>query len=75
MQKLITIYLDREGYRIRGERSPGQGHGIVQEHLENYLAEGWSIRSIAGTGGAGAGTSAGTTEVGCGWVIVILEKP
>lgn len=72
MQKLITIYLDREGYRIRGERSPDQSHGIVEEHLEDYLAAGWEIKSIAG-GGAGGGTSVG--GLGCGWVVVLLEKP
>lgn len=71
MQKLVTIYLDREGYRMSGRRSPSQSHGTVQEHLENYLAEGWSIKSIAGAGGGGAGS----TEVGCGWVVVLLEKP
>ncbi|MFB2976502.1 hypothetical protein [Microseira sp. BLCC-F43] len=72
MQKLVTIYLDREGYRILGKRSPEQSHGIVQEHLEDYLAAGWEIKSIAG-GGAGAGE--GTGSIGCTWVVVLLEKP
>ena len=76
MQKLVTIYLDREGYRISGRRSPSQSHGIVQEHLENYVAEGWSIKSIAGAGGGGAGGGgAASAELGCGWVVVLLEKP
>jgi hypothetical protein len=66
MQKLVTIYLDRESYRIPGQRSPEQSHGSMQEHLENYLAEGWSITSIAGAGGG--------TKAGCGWIVVVLEK-
>jgi hypothetical protein len=68
---LITIYLDREGYRIPGQRSPTQSHGIVQEHLENYLAEGWSIKSLAAAGGGGG---ADTGHMGCGWVVIVLEK-
>lgn len=72
MQKLVTIYLDREGYRIRGERSPEQSHGIVEEHLEDYLAAGWEIKSIAGAGGGGTESVGG---LGCGWVVVLLEKP
>jgi hypothetical protein len=74
MQKLVTIYLDREGYRIRGQRSPYQSHSIVEEHLDNYLTAGWEIKSIAGAGGGGGGGD-GTGAVGCGWVVVLLEKP
>lgn len=67
MQKLVTIYLDREGYRIPGKRSPSQSHGVVQEYLENYLPEGWSIKLIAGAGGGGGGAgSTMTHEAGCG---------
>jgi len=73
MQKLITIYLDREGYRIQGKRSPLQSHGVVQEYLQNYLAEGWSIKSIAEAGGGGGGSTM-THEAGCGWVVVVLEE-
>ena len=73
MQKLITIYLDREGYRIQGQRSPGQSHGIVQEHLQEYLDAGWTVKSITGAGGGGGGGSSG--NAGCGWAIVLLEKP
>jgi hypothetical protein len=63
MQKLVTIYLDRASYKITGRRSPEQSHGVVQEHLESYLAEGWSIKLIAGAGGMVSG-----------WVVVVLEK-
>ena len=72
MQKLVTIYLDREGYRARGQRSPEQSHGTVEEHLEDYLVRGWEITSITGAGGGGAGDS--ITPHGCGWVVVLLEK-
>ncbi|KAM3100818.1 hypothetical protein ACKFKG_00330 [Phormidesmis sp. 146-35] len=72
MQKLVTIYLDREGYRIPGKRSPEQSHGTVQEHLEDYLAAGWEIKSITGAGGGGAGDS--VNPHGSGWIAVLLEK-
>lgn len=72
MQKLVTIYLDREGYRIPGKRSPEQSHGVVAEHLDNYLSQGWLIKSIVGAGGGGGDTVAG---FGCGWLAVLLEKP
>lgn len=67
MQKLVTIYLDQEGYRIQGQRGLAQSHGIVQEHLDKYLDMGWEVKAITGAGGGGANT-------GCGWVVVLLEK-
>ena len=70
MEKLLTIYLDREGYRVRGERSPDQSHGVVQEHLAEYMKKGWRVKMITGAGGAGASTG----SIGCGWVVVVLEK-
>ncbi len=72
MQKLITIYLDREGYRIKGQRSPEQSHGTVEEHLTDYLAAGWEIKSIVGAGGGGGGDT--LRGVGCGWFAVLIEK-
>jgi hypothetical protein len=51
-------YLDREGYRVSGKRSPEQSQGTVQEHLEKHLEAGWEIKEI--TGG--------------GWVVVLLEE-
>jgi hypothetical protein len=68
MQKLLTIYLDREGYRVKGQRSPG--HGIVQEHLSEYLQKGWKVKMVSGAGGAGGGAG----SIGCGWVVVVLEQ-
>ena len=70
MEKVLTIYLDREGYRVRGERSPDQSHGVVQEHLAEYMKKGWRVKMITGAGGAGTSTG----NIGCGWVVVVLEK-
>ena|GEM_PF-622824 len=69
-QALITIYLDREGYRITGKRSPEQSHGTVQEHLQDYLTDGWEIKAITGAGGGGTNVA----SIGCGWIAVVLEK-
>ncbi|MDJ0719411.1 MAG: hypothetical protein QNJ54_35200 [Prochloraceae cyanobacterium] len=70
MQKLVTIYLNNEGYRVKGKRSPDQSHGFVEEHLEDYLTAGWEIKLITGTGGAN-----NYGVVGCSaWAIVLLEK-
>ena len=44
MEKVLTIYLDREGYRVRGQRSPQQSHGVVQEHLAEYMKKGWRVK-------------------------------
>ncbi|MEM9818419.1 MAG: hypothetical protein AAF827_18700 [Cyanobacteria bacterium P01_D01_bin.6] len=71
MQKLVTIYLEREGYRLSGKRSPEQSHGVVQEHLQEYLDAGWTVTSMSGAGGGGGG--AGNIG-GCGWALVLLEK-
>ena len=71
MQKLITVYLDREGYRIRGQRSPSQSHRVIEEHLEEYLTSGWTIKSFS-SAGAGGGTE--VSGFACGWIVVLLEK-
>ena len=44
MEKVLTIYLDREGYRVTGQRSPDQSHGVVQEHLTEYMKQGWRVK-------------------------------
>jgi len=70
MQKLVTIYLDNSAY-ARGKMpvgSFGDKHALVEEHLQQYLAEGWTIRSVSGFGGGSDGLSVR------GWVIVLLEK-
>ena len=70
MQKLVTIYLDNSAYG-KGKMlvtTYAEMHGLVEEHLQNYLAEGWSIKSLCGFGGNSDGLSVR------GWVIVVLEK-
>jgi len=42
MQKLVTIYLDREGYRS-GRRGSSESHGVVQEHLGDFIAAGGKL--------------------------------
>jgi hypothetical protein len=56
MQKLVTVYL-RESLNSK-----------VEEHLQDYLQDGWGIVSVAAAGG---GSNPGA---GCAWVVVVLEK-
>ncbi len=69
MQKLVTIYLDNMGYEgstmFKGHSNK---HGLVEEHLQHYLNEGWWIVSTSSFGGASEGYSAR------GWLAVVLEK-
>lgn len=69
MQKLVTLFLsDDDDDDIE-----------VQEHLEEYLEDGWQIESIT-TLGAGAGYGAGGESEAEGhcyvaaWLAVVLEK-
>ena len=69
-QKLVTIYLDNMAY-AKGKTlfaSFADKHGLVEEHLQAYLDEGWRVGSISGFGGNSDGTSAR------GWFAVVLEK-
>jgi hypothetical protein len=70
VQKLVTIYLDNSAYS-KGKMivtSYAEMHGLAEEHLQNYLTEGWTIKSVGGFGGNSDGMSVR------GWVIVVLEK-
>ncbi len=70
MQKLITIYLNNQAYD-KGKFFAGSNankHGFVEEHLQNYLQEGWVIKAIHGMGGGSESFFAS------GWVVVLLEK-
>jgi Rrf2 family protein len=58
MQKLVTVCLS--GYNLN--------HGAVEEHLGEYLGDGWRIISVAAAGGS-SGSSTATA-----WVAVVLEK-
>jgi hypothetical protein len=69
-QKLVTIYLDNMAYAkpkmIVG--SFADKHGLVEEHLQTYLDDGWRIGSVSGFGGNSESISAR------GWFAVVLEK-
>jgi hypothetical protein len=70
MQKLVTIYLDNGAYG-RGKMlvtSYDDMHGMVEEHLAKYLADGWSIKTLTALGGNSDALSVR------GWVAVVLEK-
>ena len=66
MQKIITIRLTNNDYKA------------VEEHLANYLNEGWEVESITATGGGGgAGADNGAYDWGykiCGWFAILLTK-
>ncbi len=69
MQKLVTIFLSDDD----------DDDMEVQEHLDEYLEEGWTIRSVTpfGTGaGFGAGGESDTEGHGyvAGWLAVVLER-
>ena len=65
MQKLITIYLDNESCRTQEIKFPDQSHGFVEEHLEDYIFNGWKIKLVTSVGCARASA----------WIVVLLEKP
>jgi hypothetical protein len=69
MQKLLTIYLDNSAYS-KGKILVGNyadKHALVEEHLQQYISEGWRISSVSGFGGS--------SEL-CvrGWMVVLMEK-
>ena len=69
-QKLVTIYLDNTAYG-KGRALVGSfadKHGLVEEHLNDLLAEGWRITAIHGFGGGGDPLAVR------GWLTVLLEK-
>jgi hypothetical protein len=71
MQKLVTIYLENMAY-AKGKMPVGSladKHGLVEEHLESYLAEGWRVASVTGLGGCAE------TLAARGWLAAVLEKP
>jgi hypothetical protein len=59
MQKLVSLCLS--GYDLK--------HGKVQEHLGEYLSQGWRIVTVKMAG------SSSTAEAAVAWVVVVLEKP
>ncbi len=68
MQKLVTVYLDNTAYgKPKAPMSYAEKHGFVEEHLQDYLTDGWNVRSLFGLGGTDGYCSRG-------WVTVVLEK-
>ncbi|MBL9134561.1 MAG: hypothetical protein JNK85_01770 [Verrucomicrobiales bacterium] len=70
-QRLITIYLDNSAY-VSGKAliaNFSDKHGLVEEHLETYLREGWRIAAIHGFGGNSDALAVR------GWFAVVLEMP
>ncbi len=68
-QKLVTIYLDNTAY-AKGKLLVGSfadKHGLVEEHLNDYLNKGWTVAAIHGFGGGGESIAAR------GWLTVLLE--
>ena len=71
MQKLVTIYLDNGAYRegrVMLKTDFAEKHGHVEEHLQSYLNDGWTIAQIHGFGGNAE------SPLARGWVTVVLEK-
>jgi hypothetical protein len=69
-QKLLTIYLDNSGYKREKLMvgTYGDLHGHVEEHLQSYLADGWTIQAVHGFGGNADGITVR------GWLTVVLQK-
>ena len=68
MQRLVTIYLDNTAYKSELRTGYAKHHKLIEEHLQQYLEDGWTISSVAGFGG-----NSNVLHVR-GWVIVLLEK-
>jgi hypothetical protein len=70
VQKLLTIYVDNHAYMgdkwLKG--SHADKHGFVEEHLKEFVDDGWKIVSLFGIGGASDGLGAR------GWLAVVIEK-
>lgn len=69
-QKVVTIYLDNMAY-AKGKvlvTSFADKHGLVEEHLDTYLSQGWRVVTIHGFGGNSDSLSVR------GWITVLLEK-
>ena len=67
MQKLVTLYLS--AHKVK--------HGTVEEHLSEYLSDGWRVVTICAAGGAGAAAGVEgykTFDSTSAWVTVVLEK-
>jgi len=67
MQKLVSVYLDTLGFERKKSGilfSTEEFHGRVEEHLGEYLENGWKVIHLSSMAGHATGA----------WVIVTLEK-
>lgn len=55
---MVTVFLN--GYGLK--------HGMVEEHLSDYLNEGWRIVSANAAGGSSG------AQIATVWVVVVLER-
>ena len=69
MQKLVTVYLDSEVYLKNTffKVADLEKHGFVEEHLTQYLDDGWQIVDLQATAG---GSNVSTR----GWIVAVLER-
>jgi hypothetical protein len=70
-QKLITIYLDNIAY-AKGKLMVGSfadKHRLIEEHLSEYLDQGWRIAQLQAFGGGSDSLAVR------GWIIALLERP
>lgn len=69
MQKLVTIYLDSYAYaEKKTTKNLKDKHGLVEEHLTDYLSDGWKIKQISSFG------STETMYCTTGFIVVMMEK-
>lgn len=58
MQKVVTLYLS----------AWKREHGVTEEHLADYLSDGWRVVSVTSAGGTDSINGLNS------WVVVVLEK-
>jgi hypothetical protein len=66
MHKLVTIAL--YGHYLRGPVYP-LSHGSVEEHLSQFLEQGWRVVSVTSVG-----VAVGDICAFGGWLAVLLER-
>lgn len=69
-QKLLTIYLENMAY-TKGKTlvaSFADKHGLIEEHLAEYLNSGWKVAKLEALG---AGSDSLAVR---GWIVVLLER-
>lgn len=67
-QKIVTVFLHDTFDAQRGDYGEPKASPLfgVTEHLNDYLKDGWEVKSLATLGGAGGRLS--------GWIVALLQK-